>query len=124
VHFSSLAGASAEKITADEACIYCITIARGSLVHQLTLQSRRCRYEVILRNNAYLRQIGKAEFQDSLMYSLKWAAKLGGIKAVWEFIRLGKKHDADFTHGAGQWIKNSFISRKDYKSKDNYIIRQ
>ena len=121
LHFSTLIGACAKTIATADEKIYCVTIVRGSLVHQHSLQSRRCRYEVILRNNAYLRQIGKPEFQDSLMYSLKWAAKLGGIKAVWEFIKLGRKYNGDFTIGASTWIKNFFISRNDYKDKDKYI---
>ena len=124
VHFSTRIGAMARSIATDQATIYCITIASGSLVHQHSLESRRCRYEVILRNNAYLRQIGKAEFQDSLMYSLKWAAKLGGLKAVWSFIRLGRTYEADFTHGAGSWIRNYFTSRNEYKDKQKYIIYQ
>ena len=124
LHFSTVAGAHARTIKADEGEVYCITIAHGSLVHQHSLESRRCRYEVTLRNNAYLRQIGKREFQDSLMYSLKWAAKLGGWNAVREFIQLGWKYDANFVHGAGKWIKNFFISRNEYKNKDQYIIKQ
>ena len=123
MHFSTMVGACAKTIAADNAEIYCVTIAHGSLVHQLSLESRRCRYEVILRNNAYLRAIGKPQFQDSLMYSLKWAAKLGGIKAVWEFIRIGRQLDGDFTIGAGNWIKNFFHSRNDYKNKDKYIVK-
>ncbi|MCR5050240.1 MAG: glycosyltransferase family 2 protein [Paludibacteraceae bacterium] len=124
LHFSSLIGAHAKTIAADKHEIYCVTIAKGSLVHQHSLESRRCRYEVILRNNAYLRQIGKQQFQNSLMYSLKWAAKLGGLKAVWEFIQIGRKYNANFFFGAGSWIRNFFISRNDYKNKDKYIIKQ
>ena len=122
LHFSTMVGACAKTIAADQAEIYCVTIAHGSLVHQHSLASRKCRYEVILRNNAYLREIGKAQFQYSLMYSLRWAAKLGGIKAVWEFIRLGRKYDADFTIGAGNWIRNFFRSKKEYKNKSKYIV--
>lgn len=124
VHFSTAIGYYAQTIAAEEGEVYCISIARGSLVHQHSIESRRCRYEVILRNNAYLRQMGKSEYQDSLMYSLKWAAKLGGWRAVWDFIRLGRKYNADFTHGATKWITNFFASRNDYKNKENYIIRQ
>jgi glycosyltransferase involved in cell wall biosynthesis len=123
LHFSTVVGACAKSITVDHAEIYCVTIAHGSLVHQHSLESRRCRYETILRNNAYLRQIGKAQFQDSLMYSLKWAAKLGGIKAVIEFIKLGHKYKGDFTIGVNRWIKNFFISRNEYKNKDKYIVK-
>lgn len=124
VHFSTLVGVYARSVAACKEEVYCITIARGSLVHQHSLESRRCRYEVILRNNAYLRQIGLPEFQDSLMYSLKWAAKFGGLKAVREFIRIGRQYDADFMHGASKWIKNFFVSNNDYKNKDKYIVRQ
>lgn len=123
LHFSTMVGASAKTITATQETIYCVTIAHGSLVHQHSLESRRCRYEVILRNNAYLRQIGKPEFQDSLMYSLKWAAKLGGIKAVLDFIKIGRRYNADFTLGASKWIRNFFTSRNEYKNKDKYIIK-
>lgn len=124
VHFSTLVGVYARSIAAYKEEVYCITISHGSLVHQHSLESRRCRYEVILRNNAYLRQMGLPEFQDSLMYSLKWAAKLGGLKAVAEFIRIGREYDANFMHGAGKWVRNFFVSNNDYKNKDKYIVRK
>ena len=120
--FSTKIGAYAKKIAADKAQIYCVTIAPGSLVHQHSMESRKCRYEVILQHNAFLRQIGKPQFQYSLMYSLRWATKLGGIKAVWEFIQLGRKYDANFFIGADKWILNFFMSKKEYKNKEKYII--
>ena len=120
--FSSRIGAYAQTIAADRAQIYCVTIAPGSLVHQHSIESRKCRYEVILQHNAFLREIGKPQFQYSLMYSLRWAAKLGGIKALWEFIQIGRKYNADFTIGAGRWIRNFFRSNKEYKNKEKYII--
>lgn len=121
MHFSTVVGASAKHIAADPTAIYCVTIAHGSLVHQHSIESRRCRYEVQLRNNQYLREIGKPQFQESVMYSLRWAVKLGGIKTLLEFIRLGRKYDADFTVGASKWIKNFFISITEYKNKEKYI---
>lgn len=123
MHFSTIIGAYAKTIAADKSAIYCVTIAHGSLVHQHSIQSRKCRYEVMLRNNQYLRSIGKSQFQDSLMYSLRWAAKYGGIKAVWDFIQLGRKYDANFLIGYKHWIKNFFISRKEYNNKDKYITK-
>ena len=123
VHFCTMVGACAKSISVDTSEIYCVTITHGSLIHQHSLESRKCRYETILRNNAYLRKIGKPQFQDSLMYSLKWAAKLGGLKAVFEFIRLGKKYDADFSIGASNWFKNFFRSLNDYKGKKKYITK-
>ena len=124
MHFSTLIGAHANSISADKAEIYCVTITHGSLVHQHSLESRRCRYEVQLRNNQYLREIGKAQFQESIMYSLRWAAHYGGIKTIWEFIKLGKKYDADFTIGASRWIRNFFISRKEYQKSEKYIVKE
>ena len=124
VHFSTMVGVCAHSVAAYTDEVYCITIAHGSLVHQHTLESRRCRYEVLLRNNTYLREQGLPEFQESLMYSLRWAAKLGGLKAVCEFIRIGRQHDANFWHGASKWITNYFVSNKEYKHKDKYIVKQ
>ena len=124
MHFSTVIGAYATKIAADKTPIYCVTISRGSLVHQHSLESRRCRYEVQLRNNKYLREIGKPQFQESLMYSLRWAFKYGGIKTVWDFVKLGRKYNANFMVGAKYWIKNFFISRKEYQNKEKYIINK
>ena len=121
VHFSTAIGVHAKQIAADKRQVYCVTVSRGSLVHQHSIESRRCRYEVQLRNNQYLRQVGKPQFQTSLMYSLRWAAHYGGIKAVWDFIKLGRKYKANFFIGANKWIKNYFISRKEYKGKEQYI---
>lgn len=123
VQFSTRVGAYARRIEAYADEVYCVTIAHGSLVHQHTLESRRCRYEAILRKNQFLREIGKAQCQDSLMYSLRWAAKLGGLKAVVEFIRIGRTYGAEFTRGADQWIRNFFISLGEYKNREKYIIK-
>lgn len=123
MHFSTVVGACAKKIDADKTPIYCVTISHGSLVHQHSLASRQCRYEVQLRNNQYLREIGKPQFQESLMYSLRWAFKYGGLKTVWKFIRLGRQYHADFTVGASRWIKNFFISRAEYKNRQKYITK-
>jgi len=123
MHFSTVIGVHAKTIAADKTPIYCVTIAHGSLVHQHSIESRRCRYEVQLRNNQYLREMGKSQFQESLMYSLRWAFKYGGIKTVWEFIQLGRKYKADFTIGASKWLHNFFISRKEYKNRQEYITK-
>ena len=121
VHFSTAIGVHAKQIAADKQQVYCVTVTSGSLVHQHSIESRRCRYEVQLRNNQYLREVGKPQFQTSLMYSMRWAAHYGGIKAVWDFIKLGRKYHANFFIGANKWIKNYFISRKEYKGKEQYI---
>ena len=123
MHFSTVIGVHAKSIAADKTPIYCVTIAHGSLVHQHSIESRRCRYEVQLRNNQYLRELGKAQFQESLMYSLRWAFKYGGIKTVLEFIQLGRQYKANFMVGASGWFKNFFISRKEYNSRQKYITQ-
>lgn len=123
VHMSTMIGVYARSISVYKQNVYCITISHGSLVHQHSLEARRCRYEVLLRNNAFLRQIGLPEFQYSLMYSLRWAAKLSGLKAVWEFLKIGRKYGADFTIGANKWVRNFFISSREYKNRDKYIVQ-
>lgn len=123
VLFTTKIGYYAQTIEVDLNIVYCVTVAKGSLVHQRSLESRRCRYEVMLRANQFLREVGLAEYQHSLMYSLRRAAKFGP-KALIDFIQLGRQYDADFTIGWQDWLKNAWYSliHDEDKGKKKYIV--
>lgn len=122
MHFSTLVGYHARSICAAQETVYCVTVTHGSLVHQYTLQSKRCRYEVLLRNNQFLREVGLGEFQCSIMHSIR-AAFPFGITAVLEFIVLGFKYHANFFIGYKNWIRNFVSTIHADKNKEKYIIR-
>ena len=63
VMFSLLTHHNAGSISVDIRPIYCITVSNGSLTGRITRESVFCRYQVLLRKNAYLRSVDKDEFQ-------------------------------------------------------------
>ncbi len=121
VMFSTKIGYYAAKIQVDLRPIYCLTVTHGSLVNQISLESRLCRYEVMLRVNQFLRSVGKTSCQHSIMYSLRRAYRYGGIKALWQFILLGIQYNANFFIGWQSWLKNAFYNEE--KGKEKYIIK-
>lgn len=125
VMFTTKVGCFAKTIAVDPAPIYCITVTNGSLVNQRSIESRRCRYEVMLRANQFLREQGLGQYQHSLMYSLRRAACYGP-KVLLDFIRLGKRYNAQFFVGWGQWINNAIytIFHNEDKVNAKYIIRE
>lgn len=124
VRFTTAIGIYAKTIDVDLNIVYCITVAKGSLVHQRSLESRRCRYEVMLRANRFLREQGLADYQHSLMYSLRKAASFGP-QALWEFIQIGRQYEAEFMRGWQQWIRNGWhsITHNEDKGKKKYIVK-
>ena len=121
VRFSAEVGHFARTIAAAPDIVYDIRVQYGSLVNQHTLASRRCRYEVMLRHNRMLRQWGHPEMQESLMFSLRRAWALGGLRALIDFIRLGRQYDAQFLIGWKAWLKNAF-NREEQLGKEQYIV--
>lgn len=121
VRFSAEIGHYARSIAVAPDVVYDARVRYGSLVNQHSLDSRRCRYEVMLRHNQMLRQWGHPEMQESLMFSLRRAFAMGGIKALIEFIRLGRQYDADFLVGWQSWLKNAF-NREEKQGKERYIV--
>lgn len=123
VMFTTKIGCFAKAITVEPSPIYCITVTKGSLINQHSLESRRCRYEVMLRTNQFLREQGLDKYQHSIMYSLRRAASYGP-KALLEFIRLGKRYDAQFSVGWNRWLFNAIYSLFHDEDKNNakYII--
>lgn len=121
VRFSAEVGHYARSIAAASDIVYDARVRYGSLVNQHTLASRRCRYEVMLRHNKMLRQWGHPEMQESLMFSLRRAFALGGMRALIEFIRLGRQYDAQFLVGWKAWLKNAF-NKEEKTGKERYIV--
>lgn len=121
VRFSAETGHYARSIIAAPDIVYDARVRYGSLVNQLTLDSRQCRYEVMLRHNRMLRQWGHPEMQESIMFSLRRAFALGGWRALIRFIRLGRQYDAQFLVGWRDWCRNAF-NKEEKKGKERYIV--
>lgn len=124
VMFSARVGRFAQKVDIDLSEVYCVTVAKGSLVNQRSLESRRCRYEVTLQMNQYLRENGLGKYQHSIMYSLRKTIPYG-LKAVIDFIRLGRKYDANFFAGSSSWLRNALhtLFHNEDKDKQSYLIK-
>ena len=75
--------------------------------------------------NQFLREQGLGQYQHSLMYSLRRAACYGP-KGLLDFIHLGKRYNAQFFVGWGQWINNAIytIFHNEDRVNAKYIIRK
>lgn len=88
VMFSIRTGHKAKTIEAYDEVMYVVTKREGSLVTLRDRESLRCRYEVRLRRNYYLKTIGKTLYASPFSSYFVWAFKNGGIK---EFVWFLKK---------------------------------
>lgn len=57
VLFATMTGYYAEKIFAEDVIAYCITSRKGSLVTQVSLESRKCRFSVNVRRSKFLWEV-------------------------------------------------------------------
>ena len=89
VMFSILTGSMAKKIEAYDNFMYVITIRNGSLTTLRDQSSMRCRYEVRLRRNCYLRSVHKSQYASSFPSYFIRAWKIGGVSEVrWYFKKM------------------------------------
>lgn len=108
VMFSARTGLYAHSISADPSIVYSYSVTRGSLTMQRNVEILRHRYEGILVLNQFLRQHELAQYQISIGYYLRQACGYG-LKTFVDFVKLGKKYNADFFVGASKWVKNLLV---------------
>lgn len=87
VMFCILTGHKAKFINAYDEIMYVVTKRKGSLVTLQDRDSLRCRYEVKLRGNLYLKTIGMTRYACSFPSNLIKALKYGGIKELIWYLR-------------------------------------
>lgn len=89
VMFCIQTGHKAKTIEAYNEIMYVATKRTGSLVTLRDQESLRCRYEVRLRRNRYLKTIGKTRYASSFPSYFVRALNYGGMKEViWYFKKM------------------------------------
>ncbi len=80
-----------KSVYIDKSVVYVVTDREGSLVTNPKLEAVRIRYEVQLRVNKLIREIGMSQYQNSLLAYWQQALKFG-FPTFLSFVRLGIKY--------------------------------
>ena len=89
VMFCIYSGSRAKRIKAYYEIMYVISSRSGSLTTLRDQNSMRCRYEVRLRRNSYLRSIHKSQYSSSFPSYFIRAWKMGGAtEVIWYFKKM------------------------------------
>lgn len=102
--FATILGAKARQIVVDKRVVYCITSMEGSLTRIFTKTSVKCRFELMVRVNHYLKEIGAGKFQCSVMMYLRQAASLNIFFAC-QLLFWGITHNANLFAGWRGWFR-------------------
>lgn len=126
VMFSARTGLLARSISADPSIVYSYSVTRGSLTMQRNAATLRCRYEGILALNQFLRQHKLEQYQMPIGFYIRQACKYG-INTLINFIKLGRKYNANFFFGASEWGRNMlsviYQSFSRNKKMEEYIVK-
>ncbi len=109
VMFSTKIGYYARKIKASNHIVYCVNNNGSGLTSNRSKEALLCRYETALRQNKFLRDIGKSTYQKSIMSYLRLSLHYG-IPTLIQFIKMGINIDADFSVGMFHW--HEYLIRK------------
>lgn len=123
VMFSLKIGYYAKVIYAVSKPVYCVTVTEGSLVNRHSKASLKCRYEVVLRQNAFLRSIGKSKYQKSIMHYLRQSIQYG-LFTLFEFVEMALSTKTNFFIGYRHWIRNFFNSNRLNRINKRYIVKE
>ena len=82
---------NAKSVFIDKREVYVVTEREGSLVTNPKLEAIKIRYEVQLRVNKLIREVGMAQYQNSLLAYWQQALKFG-IPTFLSFVKLGIKY--------------------------------
>ena len=86
--FCSLTGAFAKTIVVSEMILYVVTLREGSLTKRLDKIACRSRFEAKVRQNKFVRTIGKPYCALPLINSLKNALKYFGLFELFHYIKV------------------------------------
>lgn len=89
--FAVKAAINSKSIYVDKSVVYVVTEREGSLVTNPKLEAVKIRYEVQLRVNKLIREVGMSQYQNSLLAYWQQALKFG-FPTFLNFIRLGIKY--------------------------------
>lgn len=79
VMFSTKTGYQAERIQACPQVMYVVTRRQGSLVNTKNVETCRCRFMVMLRQNKFVESIGKNRYAFNVIKYLLGSFRMGGI---------------------------------------------
>lgn len=83
VMFSTKTGALANKIGVSKYIMYVVTKRNSSLINTDNRESLRCRFEVSIRQNLYLRSIGKQYYSFNLIRPIANSLNFGMSELLW-----------------------------------------
>lgn len=106
VMFCIYSGSKAKKIMAFDELMYVVAYRKGSLTTLQNQNSLRCRYEVRLRRNSYLRSIHKSQYASSFPSYFVRAWKMGGMSEVIWYFKKMKEYRVNPFWGYGRIICN------------------
>lgn len=110
IMFSIMTGHHAKVISASDITMYVVTKRRGSLVTQHERDALRCRFEVSVRENAFLRKIGKTFYEQCLLpLAFKAWRNLGFSEMTW-YLQTMLKHNVSLWCGYRRRIVLKILS--------------
>jgi hypothetical protein len=121
IMFSTYTANYAQNIMVDKTPIYCINVISGSLVNRISKDSVLCRFRVNLRRNQFLRGIGMAKYQVSVVNHLLFAIKKGPC-FFYEFLKLVFKYNANPFIGYNRWLNTALMIFKQKKEIGKYKV--
>ena len=95
--FAVKVAACANRIYVDKSVVYVVTERAGSLVTNPNKEALRIRYEVQLRVNKFIRDIGMSKYQNSLLFYWQESLKFGFF-CFMDFVKLGIKYSGFNIH--------------------------
>lgn len=108
VMFCIYSGSKAKRIKAIDETMYVVTYRRGSLTTLRDQVSMRCRYEVRLRRNKYLRSIHKSQFSSTFPSYFIRAWKIGGTCEVMWYLKKMIEYRVNPFWGYGRILLTKF----------------
>lgn len=122
VYFSLTSGYLAKKIKAVDKVTYVATVNKGSLTQRRDYEVIKARLYSKLHCNVFLKKIGCADLQFSIMSNF-YECRRYGIKSFLEFIRMVIRYRQNPFVGCGGWIKTFSKMKKKEKVYSKYITK-
>lgn len=106
VMFCIRTGSLARKIEAFSDLMYIVTSRKGSLTTLRNRDSLRCRYEVRLRRNHYLKSIHKSQYSSPFPSYFVRAWKMGGFRELMWYVKKMVEYRINPFWGYGRILRN------------------
>lgn len=98
VMFATMTGYYAEKILAEDIVVYCITSRAGSLVTQVSIESKRCRFSVYVRRLKFFWEVHEWQAISSLYSKLFGIWKQYGFDEFCVFVKIMRSEGTKWYH--------------------------